>query len=397
MKRYVLTPAWIMLLTLILCVSTYAASPEYRFTGSSRNFFIATDTMSGTDYELLSRLRLKLDIIGSEKLSAEIAYEIMPRYIDHSGSAVSALSSGPIQYRITDLNETIYEDPGTETSLYVVQNLDRANILISSESFDILIGRQPIAFGSARAVNPTDIIAPYSYNTLAKEERIGADAVRIKVPTDRLGEIDIGYVFGEDMRSDNNAAFFNFRAYILDTDMTLLTMMFRKNYMVGADLARAVLDAGVWLEASYVVAEGNDESYFRSSLGLDYSFTDKLYSYCEYHYNGAGKNDPDEYLFLMGKTAYTDGNVYLLGKHYLASGFTYQLTPLSVLSGQILINLSDGSFIISPGLEYSAADDINIQAGAFVGLGDDSLDLSGPGSEFGVYPDIYYLSLNIYF
>jgi hypothetical protein len=264
--------------------------------------------------------------------------------------------------------------------------------------FDLHIGRQAIAFGSAHVINPTDIIAPYTYNTIAKEERVGVDAIRLKAPTGQLGEFDIGYVFGEDFEYEESAAFISLRSYLLMTDATLMAMMFRENYLLGLDLARSIGGAGAWLETAYVFSEeGSDEDYLRLSVGSDYSFTDKLYAYIEYHYNGAGESEPYNYFDNLGETAYTDGAVYLLAKHYIAPGLTYQITPLLIFSGQALININDGSYLVFPIFEYSFADDIYSEIGAYIGVGDESSNPFFPQSEFGLYPDRYFASLNFYF
>ena len=98
-----------------------------------------------------------------------------------------------------------------------------------------------------------------------------------------------------------------------------LLMGFRENFLIGADLTRSIGGAGFWTEAAYVFAEQKDD-YFRGIMGMDYSFTEKLYAFAEYHWNQAGSGDPKEYLSLLSKTAYIDGSVYLFGEHYLAPG-----------------------------------------------------------------------------
>jgi len=175
-------------------------------------------------------------------------------------------------------------------------------------------------------------------------------------------------------------------------------MYFKENYLAGLSMARSIGDAGSWLEAAYVFSgEDSSEDYSRLSAGLDYSFTDKIYSYIEYHYNGAGDSDPHQYFRHIGETAYTDGAVYLLARHYIAPGFNWQLTPLLTFNGQALINLNDGSFLVSPLFSYSLADEVTMEIGAFVGIGKSSDTVLQPESEFGLYSDVYFASVNIYY
>jgi hypothetical protein len=224
------------------------------------------------------------------------------------------------------------------------------------------------------------------------------DAVRLRIPTAQLGEFDIGHVFGEDFKYGESASFVRLKSYVFMTDTTVMAMPFRGNLLLGLDLARSIGGAGAWLETAYVFSEeGSDEDYFRLSVGSDYSFTEKLYGYLEYHFNGAGESEAERYFDNIGETAYTDGAVYLLAQHYIAPGFSYQFTPLLIFGGHALINMNDGSFLASPIFEYSFADDLTSEFGAYIGVGAESSNPLIPESEFGLYPDTYFVSLNYYF
>lgn len=390
-----------LIIFFLILLNPVAEGSKYEVSGYLKNFFLAIDDGGDTDAEVLALWRLRLDYRQSESVSLELAYELAPqvRAQDDVSSSYAATSTKPLSYRAFDLDERLYpDDYGGMGDFVLYQNLDRANVAISTSAFDFYLGRQAVTFGSAKVINPTDIIAPYTYTTLTKDEPAGVDAVRMKIPTGRMGEFDIGYVPGEDFDYKKSAAFLRLRSYVQETDVTLITMVFRENYLLGIDLARSIGEYGAWLEAAYAFShEESDENYARISVGGDYSFTGDLYAYIEYHYDSAGKDSPEDYLDLVGTTAYSDGAVYLLGRHYLAPGFRYQLTPLLIFTGRALININDGSAIAAPALEYSLADDITMLFSAYVGIGDGPSGSGIPESEFGLYKDIYFVSLNIYF
>ena len=104
----------------------------------------------------------------------------------------------------------------------------------------------------------------------------------------------------------------------------------------------------------------------------------------------------------FSKPAYTEGSVYLMGRHYLIPGITYQLNPLITFTGQSLINLADRSIFAAPQAEYNIASDFYLGAGAFISLGRKPA-ANGEGtpgilrSEFGAYPNIYFASFRYYF
>ena len=186
-----------------------------------------------------------------------------------------------------------------------------------------------------------------------------------------------------------------------------MVVLFQENLLLGVDAARSIGEAGCWLEAGYTFAGAIDEylsteSYLRLSAGLDYSFGSRLYGFFEYHLNGAGTGRSSRYLSRPDLKAYTEGAVYLLGRHYMAPGLTFQATPLLIFSAQTLVNAGDGSAFVSPRFEYGFAEDVFVEGGVFLGLGrglkrgDAPLQLE-PRSEFGLYPDIYFTSMRLYF
>ncbi len=82
------------------------------------------------------------------------------------------------------------------------------------------------------------------------------------------------------------------------------------------------------------------------------------------------------------------------------------MTPLVVAVGQALINLSDGSALLAPSIEYNITENIYLATGAYVGRGKaPRIKMeSGPeqipleiGSEFGLYSDVYFISFRFYF
>ena len=179
-------------------------------------------------------------------------------------------------------------------------------------------------------MNPTDVVAPYTYNQLDTEDRIGVDAIRVQIPIGVLGEFDTGYVFGEDLALEKSAFFLRSQLNAVETDFSIILLGFREHLMTGFDIARGIGGAGFWLEAAYVYAnafnneKGETENYLRASIGLDYSFSGVAYGFIEYHLSGAGAGEPEDYLDNLSQPAYTDGGVYLMGKHYFVPGLTCQ-------------------------------------------------------------------------
>jgi len=362
-----------------------------------------------------NRLRLKLSFAAGKWLSFETAYDFSPRIQDpllfQKGIFFAAID--PVTYRVNDFSDRIYPaKEKTVSSFGIFHNLDRCLFTIKTSIADILIGRQAIAWGSGHFINPTDVIVPFTFNELDTEERRGVDAVRVRIPLGMMDELDFGYVPGKDFKFKNSAFYVRGKTYFIKTDAALLLMGFRENLLIGLDVTRAVGGAGAWFEAAYVDPDFfrkakeqiiDEKSYFRASVGMDYTFTGKLYGFFEYHFNSAGKKKPGDYTDVFPSTAFTEGAAYLMGQHYLNLGMTYQVSALIPFTGLVFINLNDGSVTLSPMLEYNIAENIYLAGGAYLGIGKgpEIVDLSSRiirfHSEFGAYPAMFYTSFRVYF
>jgi hypothetical protein len=364
---------------------------------------------------LNARLRLGLTWRASARVAFNIDYDLSPRLQAARLFQEDSLLQGlrPVDYRLADFRDFLYPAPGKAPKNFALyHNLDRFLVTVKTGAADIIVGRQAVAWGSARVVNPTDVIAPFSFNELDKEERVGVDAVRVRVPLGALDELDFGAIAGLHLGADKNAYFIRGRTRFLKTDVSGLALAFRKHLLVGLDLARAIGGAGFWLEAACVIPDAfrenrraSEKDYIRTSVGLDYSLGGGTYGFIEYHFNSAGRRRPEDYLGLFGTSPYQDGSVYLLGRHYLSLGSTVQISPLLPFTGLLIFNLSDGSLVLAPSLEYNVAENIYLSGGAYVGLGKRPEVVLGPlisqprrlHSEFGAYPDMIFVSGRVYF
>jgi hypothetical protein len=412
---------------LIIALSRIAAgSPagSVSFNGSIKSFFsiyafsqrsaawfqLSRPTLASLD----NRLRFKLAASPAKVLSFEIAYELEPRVqapalfnLDPLGTAPSAG-----EYRAADFRTWLYPAHSGPTGAFgLAQNLDRLSFTLKFPAADLSVGRQVVAWGSARIISPTDVILPFSFDDLDKEERTGVDAVRLRIPLGSLSELDTGVVLGRGFSVKGGAAFLRGRFSLAGTDAALLLLGFKQHLLIGLDLARTLGGASLWLEGAYVktgafrsAPEPGDGDYFRLSCGADHGLGKDSYVFVEYHFNSAGGRAASDYADRTATAAYRDGAVYLLGRHYMGAGLNTQLTPLLPVTGLVLWNIGDGSLMALVRGEYNLAENIYVAAGAQIGGGrgpDGLVDPLPPGlgirSEFGLYPDLFFTSFRIYF
>ena len=234
------------ILPFIICLMVTSlvgtAKAEFQVGGYYKNFFTAFNSplpdtsMMGV---VVNRLRFNLSYAPADSLSVAFAYDFTPRVQDpllfsQSPFGVGIASS---RYRVADFDARLYPSADESvSSVGIYHNLDRAAVQFSTDFADFSIGRDAIAWGSARIVNPTDIIAPYTYDQLDTEDRVGVDTIRVRIPVGVMGEIDTGYIFGSDFDVDKSAIFLRTQLNAVETDFSILLLGFQRDLLVGFDV-----------------------------------------------------------------------------------------------------------------------------------------------------------------
>ena len=369
------------------------------------------DYQEGTSGIASNAVRLEGSLYPAEGLGVEADYRLFAEVRGTSfaaGATTSPITPGGA-YRVIDVREQAFPPESADAdNAAVYQDLDRLFATVSVPFADIYLGRQAISWGAARVVRPTDVIVPFSFTAVDTEYRPGVDALRLRVPVGGFNEIDSGAIFGEDFEPEKSAYYLRPSFYLWDTDISLVGMLFRENLLTGFSASRAIGEAGAWFEAAYVVpdlvnvpADPYAEDYLSLSVGADRNLAADVYGYLEYHFNSAGTIETGDYLSSATGPAYSEGNVYLLGQHYLAAGGTYTAAPLLPIDALVVVNLTDGSGEITVSADYNFKENVYIGGGMLLGIGPEPETLGGVpveyASEFGAYPQVFYTQVRMYF
>jgi hypothetical protein len=325
----------------------------------------------------------------------QLHYEVNPVITSSATTLDTTFTNSDRGYRLSDIRSTIgSETPKRRTQ----QNLDRFNLQLNFDSGDLTIGRQAIAFGAARFINPTDVFLPFDVRTYNTEYRTGIDAIRFQKPFGQLGEIDLGIILGPDGKPESSALFGQLKTNLSGHDIHATLIRFAEQNLIGFGVQSALWDFGTWLEAASLTGV---QDYWRVSLGFDYSFTESTLASVEYHYNGAGSDDPAAYLGQFDLVPYTLGGVFLLGENYIIPAVSVQISPLLTLGVQGVFNLDDQSTYTSAIINYNIQEDLYLGLGYyhFSGkkLSQSSLGIPSLNSEYGSNPDNLFVSVNYYF
>lgn len=372
----------------ILCLSIlslyFMKAAASDFSGNFKAFGISRDLPLYDSLENTLQLSTKVQYLTSfsEKTNFEIAYELTT-----FTEKPKAHSNQKFSYRAVDFKPYLHDEkPNRDYKTLLSHNLNRFNLNTKLELLDVNIGRMPIAFGSAKSINPTDVLAPFAINTIDKEERTGVDALQFKIPYSELALIEVGIIAGDDFEKTKSAAYVRPRFNFNEFEVILTAMNFKEKNLIGFDIQHPVSDAGFWFESAYVDQKPlpmfgvND--FFRLTTGIDYKFASTLYLSGEYHFNGASENNnplnPLDF-------------IYLRDKHYFIVTASYEFTPLVVGSVQTYYNQKDHSTLSLLKADYNIKDDAYISVGSFYSTGNKRID------EFARLGKTFYTSLRYYY
>jgi hypothetical protein len=356
----------------------------------------------------LQRLRLMTSpALGPFDL--EVAYEHLISYSERAvsqpvGAILGGLTPGGGEY--WDLQWTIDE---SDHWLWR-HRFDRLNLTVApTDAADVTFGRQTISWATTLFLTPADPFVPFDPADPFREYRAGVDALRIQVYPGPFSDLDFV------VRPTDTA---------VGRTITLLTRgrSVWKNWEISAwvgilhDEPAGALGlsgalGGTALRGEFSLREDAEDLALRGTVGVDrrYKVFDRdLYLVLEYQHDDYGAADADELLSAVLSEPFARGEMQVLGRDEVASQAAYQMHPLFNVSLLALWNLNDGSALIAPSAGYSLSNEIAIQAGLYLGLGEgvpETPETPVPPispqpelrSEYGITPATAWLSVTAFF
>jgi hypothetical protein len=362
-----------------------------------------TDT-GRADVLTQSQLRLTLDGYPRDWFGYELhlAQDLGSTTSPAASAGFAGTGTISRRYRIADGSWTWLNESDVSAALL----LDRANVRYRFGFLQLTLGRQAVSFGKARFWNPLDAFVPFDSRQFDREYKPGIDALRANVPLGDLSGLELVGVLGRDdgaegfLRSWRGSALLG-RLYtnVHDWDFALQGGKVYGGYHVGAGVTGVLGPVELRAEGTYFLPMPDDplDSHALAVVGLGKYFDSSLNLQLEYLYNGA--SDRDDLLASLNRVE--TGRALQMSEHVIGALASYDLFPL--LTGAIasLVSASDGSVLVLPQLDYSVSDESTLTCGAMVAAGQRPRDGGGPlpelRSEFGTYPNFYFLQYRIYF
>lgn len=309
--------------------------------------------------------------VSSTRLRLETAWQPLPGWRLEAAADQQLLGTDPAGIvplqrngvnRRLDLDHSWQLDPGWASRL----QLDRLNLAWSSERLDVTLGRQAIGFGRIATYSPLDIIAPFPVDAIDTEFRPGVDAARATVHYGLDGQLGAVAVFGETTR--HNSYLLTWADNHGGIDLLAMSGVLRHRPMLGLGAAGSIGSLGLKGEAALFKGDrggeinGDRHRYMLiAAVESWYRFDNGLTLIAEYLHNGTGSREPASYPAAAQSAPLREGLSSLLGRHYLLLAPSLELHPLATLSGLLIWNLADNSWLLRPTLSISLADNLGLE------------------------------------
>ncbi len=266
-----------------------------------------------------------------------------------------------------------------------------ANVRFSHRNADLVIGRQAVTFGRSFFWNPTDWLTSFTPTEIDREYKAGVDAARLSLALGRFSGAELLYAYGEDGERDDSAFIARAFTTLGGWDLEALGGSVWIDDRLGLAFSGDLAGAGLRGELSWQEPRSGDEGDFlRATLEADYRWPSSLYLIFELHHNGWGSTEVEDYPQLFASPRLLTGQVTNVGRHYLATQLSYQITAIAVGSLAVLVNLHDGSGLVYPTFSRSLSDESRLALGANLPWGP-APSADGLRSEYGSYATTLWL------
>jgi len=278
-----------------------------------------------------------------------------------------------------------HEIDSSEDSL-TLQRLDRLHIGYTSERGVLRLGRQAVSWGNGLLFNPVDLFNPFDPTAIDTEYKTGDDMLYAQYLLPSGSDWQLVQVQRRDEQGRVNSAVsssaLKFHGFGLEREYDLMLAQHFDELLLAAgastNLGEAVLRGDLlfadtttgWTGSAVINATWSWIWGERNVSGV-----------LEYYFNGHGLRQADYDLETLTQeqallARLQRGELFTLGRHYLAASLLVELTPLLQLTPTLFANVGDGSALAQLALRWDVRQDWQL-------LGALNLPLGPAGTEYG--------------
>lgn len=347
-------------LCLILFPTLSLVAQEWETSGSLRNFAVASETLFEEDYFLFIH-RLRNQFLFRPDGGSEFRLEL-----DNQGSWGSYLDTRQ-KLLLDGLQKENYFDlslmPIDEQYVQWRTRVHRLSYRLTEEDFDFSVGRQRIAWGTARIWSPGDLFNQVSPTAIEVGEIPGADSVHLAIRTDDDTQFELAGSIGTD--SEDTRWGVKAKRSISSYDVSLLVGQTGEQKVLGFDFTGYLGDAGLRGEAVWFSDDYRD--YIQAVMSYEYVFPNSVSLLVEYLYNGGNL----ENFSLSNLQSYEKySSITTVNKHFIGIRSGGQIDQLLSAGVVCILDLEGESSFLYPNLVYNWKQNIDVMAGVQLFYGD---------------------------
>ena len=335
-------------------------------------------------------VRIHYQIIGVYSDSLELSRQLP------QSPLFAALGIPTDDNRLFDFTH-VFTDSDNKALLH---RLDRLSVGYSKASYVIRFGRDAVSWGNGLLYNPLDFFNPFEPTAVDKDYKTGDDMLYGQWLYESGNDLQGVVVPRRDpatgnLGSDWGSVATKYHGFVNAREYDLLLAQHYGEGMLAIGLATDWRESVV--RADIMFTDTKDKPVVSAVANISYSWIwweKNISGFVEYFYNGFGQaNSNYDPQALAANTELMErllrGELFTLGRNYLAGSLTIETTPLLNLTPTLFINLDDPSALFQFTGYYDWKTHLNFFAGIAVPFG-------SAGSEFGGIPtdtpDIYLSS-----
>ncbi|WP_300675342.1 hypothetical protein [Desulfoluna sp.] len=340
------------------------------------------------DLESAAGFRLTTRTSFSEAVTGDLDYEFLfaggeatQRRSDlaAAGFPLPGGDSGDIdRYRLFDLTREVSSSASQRT----LHRLDRFSINGEFGGADLRIGRQAVTWGGGLLFNPMDLVNPFSPTDTLRDYKAGDDLVFLGYTHATGRELQV--IVGPGREADTGEVTSAASRYATklhgsfgSLDADLLVARHRDHTLSGVGFSGYAGEAA-W--RGDLIVSDEDGGIFSAVANMDLSWVawnKNWYGFIEVYHNGYGTSGyADALTDPATASRLSRGEVFILGKNYLALRVQMEAHPLVNLTLTSISNLDDPSGTLQPTLVWDALQNLRVDIGALIPWG-------APETEYG--------------
>jgi hypothetical protein len=295
--------------------------------------------------------------------------------------------------RLFDLTH-VFQDSGKTALLH---RLDRLAVTYTADQFVMKFGRQAVSWGHGMVFTVMDIFNPFDPAAVDREFKTGDDMLYGQYLQANGNDLQGVMVFRRDpftgdVESDQASLAFKYHHMAAISEYDGLAARHYGDTLIGGG-ANVSLGGSV-LRGDAMVTFTDDETVLSLVASLSHSWTwggTNISGVAEYFSNGFGQSDgcysfacladnPD----LLARIS--RGELFNLGRHYIALSSMIEVTPLFLLTPNVFLNLTDPSALVQVVFQNDLRENLLLWSAINVPVGADGTEFGGAATEIpGVY------------